>query len=315
MKTALLVPDPPSSWTPPIFAACAAEFSAEVFALTPGQPLPDLRSFDLVVSRLKFRHLAAMESIEWHGIEALKIHWDEDGFWDGLWSQSTHRGLWSENWARLGFDHLVVTGYRAQTYFLERGIPASVVHKGFSANDFDDFGGHRRPGLAMYGQEYPSRILARKSLTRAGLTVRRLDAPYKRLCEALNGWVAALVCTLDARVRGGKRLEPIAQTFPRLVVHEGPGPEPMLKLFESAASGCATFTDASPDLADLGFIDGETVIIYEDIDQLVDKARFYLGDVARLRAIGRRGSILCRERHTWEARASELRVLVEQLRR
>ena len=315
MRTALLVPDPPSSWTPPIFAALEAEFSAETFALAPGQPLPDLSGFDLVLSRLKFRHLASMKSIHWHGTGALKVHWDEDGFWDGLWSRSTFQGLWSEHWARIGFDHLVVTGSRAQEYFLERGIPTSTVHKGFSAYDFADVDGHRHRGLAMYGQEYPSRVLARKSLMRAGLPVGHLDVPYARLSEALNSWVAALVCTMDGRVLGGERFEPMARRFPHLFVRTRPGPEPMLKLFEAAASGCGTFTDASPDLAELGFVDGETAIIYEDIDELVDKARHYFSDLDALRTIGRQGSSLCRDRHTWEARARSLRALIETLRR
>lgn len=314
MRTALLVPSRPSSWTPPIHEAIRDEFSADIIALAPDDRLPDLREYDLVISRLKFRHLAAMASdrLDWGDSPAFKVHWEEDGFWDGLWSDPSYQGLWTRHLPRLGFDLLVVTGLRTRDYFEDRGIVTRVVHKGFPGGRFRDHEGRREPSLAMYGQDYLARSAARRRLTRGGLPVHRLKAPFDRLPDELRQHLAALVCTLDATVVGGRRLRRIAEIAPSLMVRTAPGPEPMLKLFESAASGCATFTDATPDLEHLGFIDGSTAVVFEDIDDLVAKAEHYFQYPDLLRSIGRAGAELCAQRHTWINRARELRGVIAE---
>jgi spore maturation protein CgeB len=85
----------------------------------------------------------------------------------------------------------------------------------------------------------------------------------------------------------------------------------MLKLFESAASGCATFCDWTPDLDYLGFVDGENIIVFRDFDELVEKARYYLAQPDELRRIGSNGAALALERHTWKHRAIELRQVLQ----
>lgn len=307
MRTALLVPETPSPWTPPLFAALVNEFNAEVFPVAPRGPLPGLRGFDLVISRLKFRHLASMETIDWGDSASFKVHWEEDGFWDGLWSNPIHRGLWSDHFPRLGFDLLVVTGRRTEEYFLDRGIPSIVVHKGFDGERFTDHGRNRKHSIVMYGQDYASRILAQHGLESANHSVVRVKVPFERLSDELNNYLAALACTLDGRVVPGALFRRVAGWFPRTFIRTGPGPEPMLKFFESASSGCATFTDYSPDLAELGFVDGKNALIFSDVDDLVEKADYFMAQPDRLREIGRLGAAHCVEGHTWVTRAFQLR--------
>ena len=307
MRTALLIPTKVSAWTPPLHASIRTEFAADVHAVPADGLLPDLSSYDLVISRLKFRHLAAMGPIDWGACSAFKVHWDEDGFWDGLWSDPRHRALWSENLPLLGFDLLVVTGERTKDYFEQRGFRTALVHKGFPLGVFSDGDGPRDPSIATYGQDYLSRVLARRRLERARIPIRSIKVPFDGLAAELRGSLAALSCTLDARIVGGRRLEGLARRFPTAFIRTSPGPEPMLKFFESAASGCATFTDSSPDLEDLGFVDGENAIIFADIDDLIDKARTYFEQPHLLRRIGTLGAELCRVRHSWDTRAQELR--------
>jgi len=313
VRTALLVPDPPSPWTPPLFEAIGSEFDARIFRLARTDPLPDLSDFDLIISRLKFRHLAARTSLDWGTSRGFKVHWDEDVFWDGLWSESPHRELWTRSFPQLGFDALVVTGQRSQEYFSRTGTPTVVVHKGYAEGMFRDDDGDRTPTMAMYGAPYLSRILAKRRLSTGGIPLAYVQASFADLASELNRHLASLVCTLDASSTLPPFLRGIAHRWPERFVEVGPGPEPMLKLFESAASGCATFTDWSPDLEPLGFQDGVNAILYRDIDELVEKSTFYFQDPSRLREIGRRGAVLCRERHTWGVRARELRSALEPL--
>jgi len=304
--TALLVPDPPSSWTPPIHAALEQALEAEVVRVAPGVAMPGLGTYRRIVSRLKFRHLAALPEMGWAGSEDLKVHWDEDGFWDGLWTTSPYRGMWSEHIPRLGFNLLVVTGQRSLEHFQERGIPTALLHKGYDPAAFADAAGQRMDVIAMYGQDYPSRVAARSALVRAGIPVTRVKAPFSRLASTLNGYLSVLICTLDVTVRGGRLGRRFVDRVPGLVSGARPGPEPMLKLFEAAACGCAPFTDFSPDLSDLGFVDGETAIIYRDIDELVEKAQHYRKQPDELRMIGARAARLVAEHHTWSHRAEGL---------
>ena len=313
MRTALFVPDAPSAKKRPLHRTLEREFAATVFPLEPGAPFPDVTGFDLVISKLRFRHLAKMDGPSWGATSALRVHWDEDVFHDGLWDESEFRGLWSEWLPSLDFDLIVTTGQRSRDYLTDRGFAAAVVHKGFSEQYFFDEDQDRAVDIAMFGQEYRSRLLARRALTRAGVEVRQVQSPYEQLSDALNRSLASLSCTLDTTLRGGRIMAPLARRLPELLMRTGAAPEPMLKFFESAASGCAPFTDYSPDLEDLGFIDGDTAVVFTDIPELVEKAREYFATPDRLAAIGSQAATLAASRHTWRHRARELRAVVETL--
>jgi spore maturation protein CgeB len=94
---------------------------------------------------------------------------------------------------------------------------------------------------------------------------------------------------------------------PSLFTKIAPGPEPMLKNFEVAGSGCAAVCDDIPELMDLGFVDGDNIVLYRDFDELRDKLHHYLAHPHLLHSIGRRGSALCMSRHTWKHRAEQIR--------
>jgi len=309
-KVAVLVPKKPSSWTRALHNALEVTFSADVYHLGPAQPLPNLSAYSLVISRLKFRHLAAYERLDWGDCTGMKVHWDEDGFWDALWTDPIHHGLWSKNFPRLGFDLLVVTGARARDYFLQRGIPTEIVHKGFDPGTFHAADVPRKNVIAMYGEHYTSRLLAARGLERAHIPVEHFKVPFTQLAPVLNTYLSSLICTLDVQIRGGTLGRRLSQRVPSLVRGTLPGPEPMLKLFEAAAVGCAPYTDYSPDLEGLGFIDGVTAIIFRDIPELVVKAQHYRDRPEEVRDIGARAAELVANKHTWQHRADALKEIL-----
>ena len=93
--------------------------------------------------------------------------------------------------------------------------------------------------------------------------------------------------------------------------HSRAAPEPMIKNFEAAASGCAVFMDDVEDLDELGFIDGHTAIIYRDFSELIDKLDYWLSRPSQLERIGLAAAELCAERHTWRYRAQQFVHLIE----
>ena len=271
---------------------------------------PDCTGYDIVLSRVKSRRLFQLDSLGWRGFSGLRVHIDEDTCQDSHWTHSNHVGAWRRAIPRLGFELLVTTGQRPNESFREAGLATILVHKGFDPEQFSDLDGARGDGLLAYGADYPSRILARASLQRRGVQVVRKTIPYSDLGKELNLHLWALVGTMDADIVGGRIGKKLMTRFPRLLIRPRPGPEPMLKLFESAASGCAPVVDWTPDLAGLGFIDGDTAITYRDVTELVEKALGYAERPSQLRAIGQRAAILSKSRHTWDHRALQLHRLI-----
>lgn len=266
----------------------------------------DVQRFDAVVFFVKFRHLRLRDSIAWRGFGGLRVLMDHDAFMDFVgWSGTAYRNEWTRHTPRLGFDMAVVSGSATADHLAEQGIEVAVVHKGVETGRFHDDGLPRR-GMAHYGTAYRSRAAMLRRMRSAGVEVARVAVPYLQLNQMLNRFESAIVCNMGADVRFGKLGRAIERVRPGtlLTLHESP--EPMLKNFEAAAAGCATFMDHVDDLAELGFVDGDTAVIYRDVDELIERSRHYRDRPDELLAIGSAGAALCKERHGWDRRAQAL---------
>ncbi len=84
--------------------------------------------------------------------------------------------------------------------------------------------------------------------------------------------------------------------------------EPMAKHFEVAALGRAPIRDdeAEAELIALGYRDGESMVVYRSLDDLLAKLDHYRRHPAALRAI-QAGARAASRPHSWEARARSLR--------
>lgn len=80
---------------------------------------------------------------------------------------------------------------------------------------------------------------------------------------------------------------------------------PLMKYFEVLASNTLLLASASNELADLGFVDGETFVAVTS-ETVREKARYYLSNEKERLAIAKRGYEMVRERHSTERRAQEL---------
>jgi spore maturation protein CgeB len=119
---------------------------------------------------------------------------------------------------------------------------------------------------------------------------------------------------LDASVRWGKAGRALERRWPGVALRIGDDLEPMQKTFEIAASGAVPLIPPSPDLAPLGFVDGETALVWRDFAELAALVRRYRAEPESFAPIGRATADLSRRRHTWDHRAVELGDIIRRLR-
>ena len=77
------------------------------------------------------------------------------------------------------------------------------------------------------------------------------------------------------------------------------------RLFRAAACGAVPLVRRFDDIEGLGFVDGETCLVFDTPTQAVEIARQWLGRPGELAEIGRRAAEVAATHHTWEGRRLE----------
>ena len=296
--------------TLPVFAAFGRQFDVTPL-ITEGTEqvqiaqVVDYMDHDAVVFFTLFRNLAAGPPVDWGGYSGPRLLYDEDA-WQFCLSLGFGRPnrAWPETFARHGFDALLCTGKEVSATLELAGVSTYWWPKAYEPRHFFDLG-KQREGMCHFGTLYVSRQAMLHRLRRDGISVDHIEAPYAALNDRLNEYRSLIVGTLSNGTRT-KLHRALRKLNPEWGLRLAHGPEPMLKLFEGAGAGCAVFCDALPELEDLGFIDGQTVVTWTDFDELVEKCHAYLGDAPRLREIAQAGLQLCATRHTWDTRMKDL---------
>ena len=85
------------------------------------------------------------------------------------------------------------------------------------------------------------------------------------------------------------------------------------RLYNICATGCPALVQRFKGMEAHGFIDGETCIAWDDFDEMIDKASYYLINDDKREAIGAAGKAMTLERHTWDARLPGLFGMIEGL--
>jgi glycosyltransferase involved in cell wall biosynthesis len=271
--------------------------------------LGGLRAFDAVIWFVKFRVLRSKAAFDWAGYEGLRLMYDWDACQDFSPIHSrNYLGQYGEVFRRHRFDVLVCTGRRTRDHFREQGLDAEWIPKAADHETFEDLG-LDRAGLCTYGASYPARQVMLRHLRGAGVLVEGLFAPPVDLNVALNRHLGCVICNAELRMPLllAKVLAPASRGRIPVLAE---GPEPMIKNFEVAASGTAPICDELGELAELGFIDGRTAVLYRSLPELTEKVRGLLADPDALRTIGHNAAELVRTRHTWEARGAEFTSLI-----
>jgi hypothetical protein len=233
----------------------------------------DPASYDAIVVFVRFRFLRDRPPLDWRGFTGRRVLLDHDAV------QNYSRiaggrlfGAWPGEFERHGFDVAVVSGREVAARLGDEGVPSVWVPKGYDERSFFD-AGTAREGICHFGKRYPARAAMLRHLRRAGVGVSHVAAPPEQLNAVLNGYEVCLVCNMEGRPALGAVGRALQHVVPGALVDVRPGIEVMIKNFEVAASGCAPFFDAIPELSELGFVDGETAFVYSDFDELAERLR------------------------------------------
>lgn len=269
--------------------------------------IPDYREAKAVLWFVHYRLLVAeLEGLNWADFTGHRILYDQDAS-HAVMSVGFQpvNNQWIPAFHRHKFDILLCSGKALTNTLNGLGVPALWLPKAYDPRYFRNLGLERR-GYCYFGSPYVSRQAMLHRLNREGIAVEHFATDFTELNSVLNLYSALLVCTLSNWTRG-RTSRFLRKLNPEWGLKLSTGPEPMLKLFEGAAAGCAVFNDYLDELSDLGFIDGETVVTWADFDELVEKARYYLAHESRLVEIGRHAGELCVQRHTWHHRVEDLK--------
>jgi len=264
----------------------------------------DPAAFDAVVVFVRFRFLRDRPPIDWGGFTGRRVLLEHDAVHNySRLAGDDLFGAWPPVVERHGFDLLVVSGREVARRLIADGIPSVWVPKGYDDRVFFDLG-TTRTGICHFGKRYAARAAMLRQLRRADVSVSHVAAPLDQLNEVLNRYESCLVCNMEGTPALGFVGRALQRVVPGALVTVRPGIETMIKNFEVAASGCAPFFDAIPELSELGFVDSETAFIYADFDELAERLRGTPQE--ELREVGRRAALLARERHTWSHRVEQI---------
>lgn len=197
---------------------------------------------------------------------------------------------WTRFYHAVNFDLIISSGKRTTELLQMDGIPATWVPKGTNKKYLDyplvhsgRIGAFTVPYSERVGGEkyywYKSRHEMAESL-KHDLDV--ISCPTAKFGDIVSKYAGA--CMNDATMQ-----------------------EPMAKHFECSALGCVPIRDDLPELYELGL--GESMIVYQDFDEMNSKIEFYLKNPNSLSGI----QVKCKEvakNHTWRVRAEQVRKIL-----
>lgn len=247
--------------------------------------IPDHKNQAGIIWFVGFKHLVHKfkKSFDWGRYSGHRIMYDLDAYQNySTFASSKYYGMWPKIFRLHRFDVLVCTGKATFDLLMADGVNAQWIPKAFGENLFYDKGRKRR-NLCYFGRMYFDRKRMLEFLTTNSVLIDKIRCSFFLLNSYLNQHKACVVYN---------------------------GPEPMQKQFEVAASGCVPICNELPELVDLGFRDGKTMISYNSFDELLEKLYYYLKHKDLLVSIGKAAAKLSVDRHTWSHRAELFRRLL-----
>jgi glycosyltransferase involved in cell wall biosynthesis len=227
----------------------------------------DLQRYDRIVLDLLFRHVSRWPNLL-SGIDGLVLY-EEDACQNFL-AHSAWRGKFSRFYRKLPNARIVCTGHRVAERLRTEGIDAHFVPKGFDSAALSclsrprdiAYGFIGRLGSSVYRQR---REILERAEADLGLKALRTE-PGSDYCETLN------------RIR----------TFVSADIGLG---EYMAKNFEAMACGCLLLAhrQGAGEEEALGLRDGENILLYDDYEELLEKAAWIERNTQAAEEIALRG--------------------------
>jgi spore maturation protein CgeB len=134
---------------------------------------------------------------------------------------------------------------------------------------------------------YPRRKKARAALKRAGFKIMERRIIHNALINAINR------CKITVTSNN---------IFRSL----------SLRYTETLSCGGFLLADRPEDLNKLGFVDGKHLVIYNDIGDLVKKARYYMKNDKEREKIAKQGMNFVKENHSCERRVQQMNEIIHR---
>jgi len=245
--------------------------------------IPDYKKQEAIIWIVGFKHLRRKAPFDWVDYKGLRVMYDFDACQNyncGI-GPRIFVGEWPKVFKRNNFDLFICTGKETTIRLRQEGVNIYWLPKAYDGDRFYNKDRRRKKeAISYYGNMYPERKDMLKFLNTLGIYTKRINCSYFLLNDFLNLYKSCVVYN---------------------------GIEPMIKQFEIAASGCVPFCNDIPELLELGFKDGETMVSYRTFTELADKLKYYYERPDKLYLIGDAAAILSKERHTWTHRIMKLK--------
>ncbi|MBI5094606.1 MAG: glycosyltransferase [Candidatus Hydrogenedentes bacterium] len=272
--------------------------------------------YDCLITFLRFSNICERSDF-FDGVRLPTIMLEHDA-WMNFSDRNPYYRKYSEYLSRERVDAIVVSSLFVQErleqeghrcIYLPKGAPASFLHQ---PNSYSGF-------TCVFGSTicFPGTYEIRKSVYDAVKEISFLDkvgfklgSRFVRVRQRMprrNGQLP--VHRLRFRFRD---MPGMLSRYSASIICDAGMSEPMAKHFEVSALGLVPIRDpeAKVELELLGYKDGKSMIIYEDVDDLVDKLRYYSEHRDALHLLQDSARDAARA-NTWEVRAASLRRLVE----
>lgn len=289
-----------------------AVYYAIVTGRNDGNPLYVFRSLKRRQEKglLEVDHLAPYESASHYGTYDLSIwpDWGEDGL-TGLipyslidcpkpsiyWASDTHLGYeYRLNMAKK-FDVTFVAQKKAVEDFKRDGVEAIWLPHAFEPEAYHDLTRLDPDTNKPIPFEFASKEFDVSFVGHVSSTNREdfLDTMFR---EFPNFYFGQKQFQDAARIYGKSKI----------VLNISMKDDLNMRCFEVIGSKACLLTDRVHGMEDMGFIDGETCVLYSTIDEAIEKTRYYLDHDDEREKIAERGFKLAMERHTIDHRVSKI---------
>jgi len=184
----------------------------------------------------------------------------------------------------LGPHRIIVSGSRIKDDLSAKGFDAAYSPKGYDAYFVEDLGKPRDIELGFVGR-----------------TKHWIYELRRQMLDRLQSEMGLKVLRTEENAEYNQALNRI-----QIFVSPDLGyDEIMIKDFEAMAAGCLLVAPRPPDeeLARLGWVDFENVVLYDSYEELASKIKQLRAEPGRIPEIAASGRALATTQHRWETRA------------
>lgn len=263
---------------------------------------------------LEIDHLAPAENINLFGTydANILVDWGEDGLDEmGLipykmvdipkpniyWASDTHLGFSHRLETARKFDHVFVAQKKAAREFATVGVKAEWLPHAFEPFAYHDISTGVPTPFEFASKDHDIAFVGHVN------SDNRVDFLDRMFKEFPNFFF------------GQRRFQDAAQIYAKskICINIAMVDDVNMRCFEIAGAGGCLLTTWLPDMEELGFVDGQNCILFNSLDEAVEKTSYYLAHDEERERIAKAGFDLVMSRHTIDHRVDVMLSRINEL--